>query len=105
MKKLLLKLIAAHLERVQARCDDTDRKVDEIMATLDDILADVTAEKTAISGLADLITGLKKQLTDALSGAVLLPAVQAKVDAIFAEAEARKAELAAALAANVPPTP
>ncbi len=71
-------------------------------ATLDDVLADIQAEKTAIAGLSDLISGLKQQLADALANANLSPENQAKVDAIFAEAEARKAELAAALAANVP---
>lgn len=76
--------------------------LEKIMATLDDVLKDVTDEKTAIGGLSDLITGLRKAVADALSGVTLPPDAQAKVDAIFNEAEARKAELAAAVAANVP---
>jgi len=75
------------------------------MATLDQITQDMADETTAIDGLSTFIAGLKQQLADALAGATLNPATQAKVDAIFAAAEANKAKLAAALAANVPPAP
>ena len=34
------------------------------MATLDDIIADVTAEPTAIASISALITGLEQQLAD-----------------------------------------
>lgn len=74
-----------------------------IMATLDEVLADVTDEKTAIASIATLIAGLKQQIADALSGVTLPPAVQAKVDAVFAAAEQNKADIAAALASGVPP--
>lgn len=90
---------------------DLNRKLDhilanqeKIMATLDDILADVTAESTDIAGISTLIAGLKQQLADALAGTTLPPATQAKVDAIFAQAEKNKADIAAALAANTAPT-
>jgi hypothetical protein len=69
-----------------------------IMASLDDVLADVTAETSAIDSLSTLIQGLRDQIANA----GLSPADQAKVDAIFAGAESNKAALAAALAANVP---
>lgn len=59
------------------------------MATLDQILADVTEEKTAIDGLSTFIAGLKQQLADALAGAGITPAVQAQIDAIFSGAEAK----------------
>lgn len=80
---------------------DLHRKVDLIMATLDEVLADVTAETTQLDSLSTLIAGLQKQLADALAGTTLPADVQAKVDAIFAAAEANKAKIAAALA----PTP
>jgi len=76
-----------------------------IMATLEQVAQDMTDETTAIDSVAALITGLQQQVADALSGVTLPPAVQAKVDAIFVTAEANKAKLAAALAANVPPVP
>lgn len=70
--------------------------------TLDEIASDVEAETTLIAGVGTLIAGLKQQVADALSGTTLPPAVQAKIDTIFAGTEANKTALADALAANVP---
>lgn len=78
---------------------------EKIMASLDDVLSDITAETDAISSVSTLITGLKQQLADALSGTTLPPATQAKVDQIFAAAEANKAALATAILANTPEEP
>lgn len=75
------------------------------MSTLDEVLADVTEEGTKLDSLSTFIAGLKQQIADALSGATLPPAVQAKVDAVFAGVESNKAKVQAALDANVPPTP
>ena len=74
-------------------------------ATLEQVLADVTAETTSIASISTLITGLQKQLADALAGTTLPPAVQAKVDSIFQATEANRVAIAAALAANITPTP
>ena len=76
------------------RLDRILKLLEQIMATLDQVLADVTAETTAIAGVSDLIKGLKQQLADALSGTTLPPATQAKVDAIFAAAETNKQAIA-----------
>ena len=76
--------------------------LEKIMVTLDEILADVTQETTDIASISTLIKGLKQQLADALAGTTLPPAVQAKVDAIFAGVETNKAAIADALAANTP---
>jgi len=64
------------------------------MAKLDDILADVEAETTAVDSVSQLIKGLRDQIAAAAGD-------QAKIDAIFAKLEANKAALAEALAANV----
>jgi uncharacterized protein YoxC len=88
---------------IESKLDLILRKIGVLMATLDQILADVTAESTAIDSVVALIDGLKKQLADALAGVTLPAAVQAKVDAIFTGTEANAAKVAAALAANVPP--
>ena len=79
-------------------------KVREIMATLDEVLALVTAETTQLDSVIALIDGLKKQLDDVLGGA-LPPALQAKVDEIFAAATTNAAKVVDALDTNVPPTP
>ena len=81
------------------------RNQEKIMSTLDEVLADVTEEGTKLDSLSTFIAGLKQQIADALSGATLPPAVQAKVDAVFAGVESNKAKAQAALDANVPPTP
>lgn len=81
------------------------RNQETMMATLDQILQDVTDESTAIDSISTLIAGLKQQLADALANTTLPPDVQAKIDAVFSGAEANKAKLAAALAANTPPAP
>lgn len=72
------------------------------MVSLDQILSDVTDESTQIDSLSTLITGLRKQVADALASAGTIPPdVQAKVDAIFTQAESNKAKIATALGANV----
>lgn len=75
------------------------------MATLDEVLADIKEETTLVSSVGALIAGLRQQLTDALSGATLPPAVQAKVDQVFAQLESNKAQLALAVQANTPAAP
>ncbi len=87
--------------RIEAKLDALLKGQSEMSATLDQVLADVTAETTAIGSVQTLITGLQQQIANL----GLSAADQAKVDAIFAAAEANKQALAAALAANVPPAP
>lgn len=75
--------------------------MEKIMATLDDLVADVAAETTTIASLSTFIQGLQAQI----GSAGLSAADQAKVDAIFANLQSNDAALAAAMTANVPPTP
>lgn len=82
-----------------------EQKVNTMAATLDQVLKDVEEESTVIDSISELVKGLKQQLADALAGTTLPPAVQAKVDAVFAQAEANKAKLADALVANTPSEP
>jgi hypothetical protein len=74
------------------------------MATLDQVLADVTDESTQIDSLSTLTAGIKAQLDAILAGS-LTPDQQAKVDAVFAGIEANKAKVVAAINANSPPAP
>ena len=74
----------------------------KIMASLDDVLADVAEEDTLADSLVTLLHGIKQQLDDALSGATLPAAAQAKVDAIFSKAESSKTKMADAVTANTP---
>jgi altronate dehydratase len=83
-------------ERVLALLHQLLHNQGKIMATLDEVLADVTDEGTQIDSLSVLVAGLKQQLADALSGTTLPPAVQAKVDAVFAGDDAINANTPAA---------
>lgn len=70
----------------------------EVMAKIDELLADVQAESTLIDGIGTLIQGLKDQITAANGDA-------AKIEEAFAVAEQNKAKLAAALTANTSEAP
>lgn len=94
--------VLAQFGHIAHKIDLVLRNQETIMATLDQVLADVTDESTRLDSLSVLIDGLKTQLADALSGANLPAPVQAKVDAIFAQAESNKAKIDAALNTNVP---
>ena len=69
------------------------------MHTLEDTLAAVQAETTSENSLIALCTGIKKQLDDALGGA-LTPSQQMRVDAIFNAITANKSAVDAAVTAN-----
>jgi hypothetical protein len=79
------------------------RNQEVLMATLDEVLAEVTDESSRLDSIQTLIDGIKQQLADALSGAALPPAVQQKVDAVFAGLTANKAKIDTALNAGTPP--
>jgi ABC-type transporter Mla subunit MlaD len=86
---------------IRKRFDALDRRLDQleknIMDKLDQALQDIADEKTAIGSVTELINNLRQQVADALSGVTLPPAIQAKVDQVFAGLEDNKALLAKAL--------
>lgn len=75
---------------------------EKIMPTLDETLAKVTEQGDRLDSLLAFVSGLKKQLEEALAGQ-LTPEMQAKIDAIFTEAEENRAKIDEALNVNVPP--
>jgi hypothetical protein len=72
-----------------------------LMASLDQVLDKVSEQTTKLDSVVALIDGLKQQVKDALEGVTLPPAVQAKVDAIFAGATTNSEKIADALDENV----
>ena len=76
-------------------------KLEKIMASLDETLAAVNAESTVDDSIIALLQGLAAQI--AAGG--LSPADQAKVDAIFAAAQANSVKVSAAVTANTPAAP
>lgn len=79
-----------------------NQRLEKIMATLDEVLSEVTDESGRLDSIQALIDGIKQQLADALSGTTLPPAVQSKVDAVFAGLTTNKGKIDTALNANVP---
>lgn len=71
------------------------------MNTLDDDIAAIAAQTTAIGSLTTFIMGLQTQIA-ALG---LTPAEQAKVDSIFSGVTTNTAAIVAAMAANVTTPP
>jgi len=91
--------IQKQLDRMELLLISILKKEIEIMATLDDVLAKVTEESGDIDSLLALMAGIKQQLADALAGVTLPPAVQEKVDAVFAGVEANVNKVVAAIQA------
>ena len=75
----------------------TNRSEVKNMATMDQILDDVTAEKTLVEGVSTLISSLKAEVAAIIPAGTLTADQQAKLDNIFAQAEANKSALATAL--------
>lgn len=86
------------LAHIISSLGELHRKVNQIMATLADVQAAVTAEDTVIDSAVALIQGLAAQV------AALAPN-QAAIDALAADIQAKSAALADAVAANTPATP
>ena len=74
------------------------------MATFDETLAIVTDQSTKLDSVIALVDGLVKELQDILAGVTLPPAVQAKLDALYAELQGNSAKIVDALD-TTPATP
>ena len=78
------------------------RKERRIMATIDQVLQDVTDEGTLEDSIIALLTSVQTQLAAALANTTIPADVQAKIDSVFTGLEANKAKVAAAVTANTP---
>jgi len=76
-----------------------------MMATIDEILVEVTDESSRLDSIQALIDGIRQELEDALAGTTLPPEVQAKMDDVFAVLGDNKAKISKALNENVEPEP
>jgi len=76
------------------------------MATFDETLALVTEQSTKLDSVIALVDGLVGQLQDILAGITLPPAVQAKLDALYADLQNNSAKITDALDTTpAPPAP
>jgi hypothetical protein len=96
--------IFARLDALEAFRTLQRREASMADKTMDDVLADITDLRTREEGLAAVTNHLQEQLTAALSGMVIPPDVQAKINAAFDAVEANKTEVIAAINANTPPS-
>ena len=101
----LLNGMDAKLTALQNSVASLQKQVNKMAASIDDIIADVSAENTTLDSLDTAINGIQQMLKDALANETIPPAVQAKIDSVFATVEANKAKLAKAMTDSVPPAP
>lgn len=93
------------LNRIEQKLDLILKKEVAMSATIDQLVADVTAETTLEGSIITLLNNVEAQLKAALANTVIAPADQAKLDSMFSDLESNKAALAAAIAANTPVAP
>lgn len=89
--------ILDQLAEIRETLTDLTTTENEIMSTLEETLTAVQDEGTQIDGLVVFTQGLQAQIADALAGITIPPAVQAKVDAVFAAVETNKSKVVAAM--------
>lgn len=90
---------------ILGKLHDILTNTEQMMATLDETLDATTEEDTKVDSIIAFLTGIEQQLADALSGANLPPAVQAKVDQLFSQAKAASGRIDTAINAGTPPAP
>jgi hypothetical protein len=90
--------LEAKLDRILAAVQAIQLQGTQIMATLSDVQAAVTAEDTVVDSAIALLQGLAAQI------AALQPN-QAAIDALAADVTSKTTALAAAVAANTPAAP
>jgi chromosome segregation ATPase len=91
----ILDRIEQRQEEIFAELKTLHSKIDNIMKTLADLQADVTAEDTVIDSAETLLAGIVAQLK-------ALQPNQAAIDALATDIEAKTASLSSAVAANTP---
>jgi phage shock protein A len=79
-------------------------KGQQIMATLDELVAKVGELKVKVDGFGPAVDGLEQKIRDALATENLSPATQAKIDAAFADVQTMIGTADTALADAADPT-
>jgi hypothetical protein len=97
-----LNAIATVLTAQSAQLAAIQGKMTTMAHTIDEVLANVADEGTKTDSLIALMNGVEQQLKDALAGATIPPAVQAKIDAVFDGVTNNATKVQAALDANPP---
>lgn len=83
---------------------DIQRKVNKLMATVDDLVSDVAAQKTVIDGLDTLLANIAAQIA-ALKSTQTDPETAAKIDALHASVTENTGRIQADIIANTDQPP
>ena len=79
----------------------TNRRLEKLMATLDQVLERVAAQRGQIDSLAQLTASIKEKLMEAIAGAgALSPAQQSQIDKVFQELDANTSAIVKAINKN-----
>jgi len=89
----------AALHRIEILGRLNARRLEKIMATVDEVLAAVQAQKTEITSMATLLSGIRARLNAALAGELSATA-QAKLDEAMSELQGNTRAITDAVLAN-----
>ena len=94
----------AQLSRIESSLQSLLGKVNTMSQAVDDLVQAVADQKGDINSMKVFIAGLEQQIKDVLSGVTLPPAVEAKLQAVFADVKSNSQEIKDAID-NDPATP
>ena len=97
-------LILAQVKTIEM-LRESAKKENEIMATIQEVVALIKPLKTKVEGLNVLMDNMRKQIADLLAQAGIPPEVQASIDEVFTDAKALSDEITVAMDENAPPVP
>lgn len=104
-----INLLAAATSRLAAACRTQGEKlmalIDDVQAALDSTLVEVTKQTTDIASINSLMDGMRAQIAELLAQGGVSQALADKVLSVLDVAKKNSADIAEALAENVPPTP
>ena len=102
--------LTVEMPELELKLDKIIKKEKEIMASLGEVkvliqngIDKIDALNTALDGYREIVATLKGQLAELQSGAVLAPAVQAKVDEIMSTLTVEVAKIDETFVENFPP--
>lgn len=92
------------LESINAKVDHLVQTINQMeeanMATMEQIITELENTKAGVQSLNVLMDAMRQKIADLLAGEIVPPNLQAKIDAIFAEAKNVSAEVQTALDEN-----
>jgi hypothetical protein len=95
-----IKELHLHVDLPSNFAHDLIEKLGQIMTTLDGLVAAVAEQTGKVDSMKVFILGLEDQIAKILAGTVIPPAVQAKLDEVFAGVSANTQSIVNAIDSN-----